>query len=431
MIDTTQRKADTDKLRHVARGCVDVHDKLEQSGHFPFGSPERKFLMGTSRLLFELADKFDATAASQSAEPVAWMMKHRIGPDRGLSWTADNPDFSGDWQRIPLYVAPSQSNLDAEAENGAFEEWAMRHGGLVMQRALDLRCRDGRFPATYREPETETAWRAWANKTSAICRQSAEPVALTATLERDLERVMEERDAYHDMADKLSNGIAEHFDIDIGEHSNMNCPWQNALDAMETAICAQGIAATGAQGLTERFERIKRLALDAGGEGALPVPQSLRKIVRECLDGVSDVSQAAPADKPGALTDEREAFETAWRAEYPRHTAGAFKYSGMARGGYANTRVNDGWKMWQARAILAASPAPAQGAQEDARFEVRIDGNTVAGAEGEESDALREATHYFYQYIDEAEAEAELVQIQRVLHVDRAAMSREQSQGGE
>ncbi|QDH59453.1 hypothetical protein [Pandoraea pnomenusa] len=41
-----------------------------------------------------------------------------------------------------------------------------------------------------------------------------------------------------------------------------------------------------------RFERIKRLALDAGGDGALPVPQSLRKIVRECIDGAALTSPA-------------------------------------------------------------------------------------------------------------------------------------------
>ncbi|WP_316150455.1 hypothetical protein [Cupriavidus sp. BIC8F] len=48
--------------------------------------------------------------------------------------------------------------------------------------------------------------------------------------------------------------------------------------------------------LTEAFERIKRLALDAGGQGALPVPKSLRKIVRECLDSIALLA-AAPADQ--------------------------------------------------------------------------------------------------------------------------------------
>ncbi|CAG2144527.1 hypothetical protein LMG31506_03025 [Cupriavidus yeoncheonensis] len=64
-------------------------------------------------------------------------------------------------------------------EREAFEAWAMSHGGLVMQRVGDdLRCRDGRYPATYREPETETAWRAWANKPAG----RTYPVELTPAL---------------------------------------------------------------------------------------------------------------------------------------------------------------------------------------------------------------------------------------------------------
>ncbi|WP_286962733.1 hypothetical protein, partial [Cupriavidus sp. UBA2534] len=49
----------------------------------------------------------------------------------------------------------------------------------------------------------------------------------------------------------------------------------------------------------ERFERIKRLALDAGGQGALPVPASLSKIVRECLDGIAAMSREQSGEKGG------------------------------------------------------------------------------------------------------------------------------------
>jgi hypothetical protein len=40
------------------------------------------------------------------------------------------------------------------------------------------------------------------------------------------------------------------------------------------------------------------LALDAGGQGALPVPQSLQKIVRECLDGLAQQSAAPEEPSP-------------------------------------------------------------------------------------------------------------------------------------
>jgi|GEM_PF-3520474 len=77
------------------------------------------------------------------------------------------------------------------------------------------------------------------------------------------------------------------------------------------------------------------------------------------------------------------------------------------------------------RCIHCGSATPADAASEadksDARFEVRVDGNIVAGTDGPHDDALRDATHYFYQYVDEAETEIELVQVSRVLHIDRGA----------
>lgn len=46
---------------------------------------------------------------------------------------------------------------------------------------------------------------------------------------KDDEQIMRERDYYHDMADKLADKIATFAGVDIGEHSNLNCPWENAL----------------------------------------------------------------------------------------------------------------------------------------------------------------------------------------------------------
>lgn len=44
----------------------------------------------------------------------------------------------------------------------------------------------------------------------------------------------------------------------------------------------------------------------------------------------------------------REAFEAAWRKEYPLHSLSVFMRSGLNPEAYAGTRVNDGWLMWQA-----------------------------------------------------------------------------------
>lgn len=51
--------------------------------------------------------------------------------------------------------------------------------------------------------------------------------------EREMLEVIDQRDKYHDEADKLANAIAEYFDADIGEHSSANCPWENALEEIQ------------------------------------------------------------------------------------------------------------------------------------------------------------------------------------------------------
>lgn len=44
----------------------------------------------------------------------------------------------------------------------------------------------------------------------------------------------------------------------------------------------------------------------------------------------------------------REGFEAAWAKEYPLHSRTAFTRSGFDAERYANTRVQDGWLMWNA-----------------------------------------------------------------------------------
>ncbi|AOJ10370.1 hypothetical protein WS71_24490 [Burkholderia mayonis] len=44
-----------------------------------------------------------------------------------------------------------------------------------------------------------------------------------------------ERDNHQKWADKLANAIADHFNVDIGEHSSMNNPWSEAFDAISNA----------------------------------------------------------------------------------------------------------------------------------------------------------------------------------------------------
>lgn len=45
------------------------------------------------------------------------------------------------------------------------------------------------------------------------------------------EQTLRERDQYHAIADELAELIARITGVQIGEHSSMNCPWENALQA--------------------------------------------------------------------------------------------------------------------------------------------------------------------------------------------------------
>ena len=56
-------------------------------------------------------------------------------------------------------------------------------------------------------------------------------------LEEDCLQVIDERDRYHDWADKLAQAIAAHMCENIGEHSSSNNPWANALELIDGTFC--------------------------------------------------------------------------------------------------------------------------------------------------------------------------------------------------
>lgn len=66
---------------------------------------------------------------------------------------------------------------------------------------------------------------------AAVLELAAEVRRLQAALAKE-ERLhgdtIDDRDRFHDMADKLAYAVAP--EEVIGEHSSMNCPWENALD---------------------------------------------------------------------------------------------------------------------------------------------------------------------------------------------------------
>jgi hypothetical protein len=65
---------------------------------------------------------------------------------------------------------------------------------------------------------------------------NAVPCASCAKHEKEMEQELEERDRNADYADQLTDMIGIYFETDHGEHSNLNDPWENAIETMRVAI---------------------------------------------------------------------------------------------------------------------------------------------------------------------------------------------------
>jgi hypothetical protein len=48
--------------------------------------------------------------------------------------------------------------------------------------------------------------------------------------EADIDKILQQRDHWEEKATELANDIGEALGFDVGEHSSMNCPVQEAID---------------------------------------------------------------------------------------------------------------------------------------------------------------------------------------------------------
>ena len=207
---------------------------------------------------------------------------------------------------------------------------------------------------------------------------AAERVALTKE-EADHTRSLEERDRYHDVADKLAQAIADRYKADIGEHSNINDPWQNALNLIEADNAAKDQTISDLRSEVESLSAIVKSGIDdvAGAtiddleadnaaltarvkelDLQLSVSKETAKIKRvEYLDLDQDHSElkADYAVSEAQLKAARKALEATHEAisEFYR-----YQYGGEMRGSYDGKPERDGlWKaMYKARAALEAKP---------------------------------------------------------------------------
>ncbi|MEF2156441.1 hypothetical protein V3390_09430 [Luteimonas sp. FXH3W] len=67
------------------------------------------------------------------------------------------------------------------------------------------------------------------------------------------EQTLRQEERATEWADKLANEIASKLHVDIGEHSSSNCPWENALEAIEDYEPTQPRKVEVTDEMVERF----------------------------------------------------------------------------------------------------------------------------------------------------------------------------------
>jgi uncharacterized Zn finger protein (UPF0148 family) len=231
--------------------------------------------------------------------------------------------------------------------------------------------------------------------------------ALRPTDDELWDQTITDRDMCHEWADKLAEAIAKHFGADIGEHSNQNCPWHEALEVIESADSAgsskslavaydrfsaavdRGMASAAAkteQAPSDTCAEMRALCSSCGGTGDVhslegewrgecncPAGISLTlerlKIAAKKTQSENEELRAALASAAGAgsaqpaALDERALFEVWVRREFDseRMLERYNIYDPDDTRSYKSRHISDMWDGWQARAALAHSTASASG----------------------------------------------------------------------
>ena len=104
--------------------------------------------------------------------------------------------------------------------------------------------------------EIAEAWKQGGSEAAEIALRRA---AARPTDDQLWDQTLRERDEYHEAADKLAAAIAKHFGVDIGEHSNVSCTWNEALEVIENAVSASapvGLTDAARDVLAERRRQV-------------------------------------------------------------------------------------------------------------------------------------------------------------------------------
>lgn len=205
----------------------------------------------TPEVVLELLGAAECAAGipteQQSIDVKPW--QERMGPDY-IDGGADLPDEGykvrklyehpqahvappADWDKLPYAKHPPISAPCPPTRGTGSQRHAEPAPSFFVIVDAD---RDPEFVTTMRHAAQEHINDACETGVEGAGKWKALPVfEMRPTDDRLWDQTIRDRDTYHEWADKLAEAIAKHFGAYIGEHSNMNCPWAEALEAIETA----------------------------------------------------------------------------------------------------------------------------------------------------------------------------------------------------
>lgn len=227
----------------------------------------------------EVANAINREFAGSQIKPYAVVVRWTGSPEQHAESLAD---WEGQWEQgnglvssapqqvgevqgdalvpvEPRALAASIAELEALMEGECLDPLTTSESEsamLVLHELKRLQLVAARQPGAQEEVTDAEVEKAWSRFEAALQAPDGDTPE-----DRVLSQTIDQRDRYHEVADDLAAHIERITGVEIGEHSSVNCPWQNAIEAAECYSPAQGIEmGPGVQAIA--IERQRQMATE-------------------------------------------------------------------------------------------------------------------------------------------------------------------------